>query len=97
MFASAVARIYAWYGFGRRLSLLEINTNGKDKKYRAVVSLDQNLTSGLIMMIGLISKEVSICIPVTQVQEKFARVGGIILVPVSEIGSEINQKFFSML
>ncbi len=97
LFANASVRLYAWYGFGRRLSLLEINTDAKVKNYRAVASVDQGQTSGFIMMIGLISKEVSVCIPVIKIKEKFKKVGGIMLVHLNELSNEIDQKTFSML
>lgn len=96
LFANAAARMYAWYGFGNRLSLIEINTNG-NKSYKAVASLGLDQTSGFMFMIGLISKDFSVCIPVTRIREKIKRVGGLILIPVNETGSEIEQKSFSML
>ena len=98
LFASVVTRIYAWYRFEKRLSLIEINTNGKDKNYRAVASLDQNQTSGEIMVIGLVSKEISVCIPVIKAKEKFMRVGGIILIPFNEMNEKIfREGVFPML
>ncbi len=97
LFASASVIIPAWYRFGKRLSLIEIDTNCKDKNYRAVASLDENQASGDILMIGFISKEFSVCIPVIKSKEKLVRVGGIILVPINELNQEISPERFSML
>ena len=97
LFANASVIIPAWYRFGKRLSLIEINTNGKNKNYRAVASLDQNQSSGDILMIGLVSREFSVCIPVIKSKEKLVRVGGIILIPINELNNEISPERFSML
>jgi len=96
LFASVVARMNTWYGFGSRLSLIEIDTNG-NKSYKAVASLDQDQESGFILIIGIISKNFLVCVPVTKMQEKFKRVGGVILMSANEIGDETEQKNFQIL
>jgi hypothetical protein len=88
LFANATARMYGWYGFGRRLSLLKVNTNGKDNNYRAVASLEHGQISGLLLAIGLVSREMAACIPVIKVKGGLARVGGLILIPLNEMDKE---------
>lgn len=96
-FANAATIINTWYRHGNNLSLVEINTDKKIDRYVSVAALEPEYRSGHILVIGLISKDISVCIPVIKIEEKLRRVGGVILIQISNLTNDISLERFQML